>query len=242
MYSLLVGLGASIGLAWVAIRAPRKRGLAQVDAGLWCLAAALMGARAAYVAANWPYYRANPLEIAQLWNGGLAWPGALAGGLLALGILAWIRGVSPGNLMDGLLPLLPPLVVAIWLGCWQSGVAYGRLQPSCSFPAASARDEWGVVACRWPLQPAGALATIAIFIALDVLRTRLARPGQAACLAWLSLSLLLLGASFLRADPYPLWKGLRLETWAALTSSGLATLGSLYTFIRHAPSAALATG
>lgn len=237
MFSWLVGLGASLGLAWVAVSAPRKQALARVDAGLWCLAGALVGARAAYAAANWPYYRAHPLEIVQLWNGGLAWPGALAGGLLVVGILAWARRISPGSLADGLLPLLPPLIVAIWLGSWQSGVGYGRLEPSCAFPAVPARDEWGLSGCHWPLQPAGALATIIVFAVLDVLRARLARPGQAFCIAWLALSALLLGASLLRADPYPLWNGLRLETWAALASGGLAILSGLYTFIRPAPAA-----
>jgi hypothetical protein len=56
-----------------------------------------------------------------------------------------------------------------------------------------------------------------------------ARPGQLASLGWLSLSLIMFCLSFLRFDPSPLWRGLRLETWASLAFIGLALLSLLAT-------------
>jgi hypothetical protein len=70
-----------------------------------------------------------------------------------------------------------------------------------------------------PVQLIGAVLTVAIFWFVDWSRSRLRIPGQAASLGLLALSLQLFGLSFLRADPSPVWQGLRLDSWAALSYS-----------------------
>ncbi|MDW7674598.1 MAG: prolipoprotein diacylglyceryl transferase [Bacillota bacterium] len=47
------------------------------------LPAAFVGARLWYVIFNWSYYSAEPSQIIQVWNGGLAIHGGLIGGILA---------------------------------------------------------------------------------------------------------------------------------------------------------------
>lgn len=47
------------------------------------LFAGILGGRIYYVAFNWRYYGANPLEIPAIWHGGLAIHGGLIGGALA---------------------------------------------------------------------------------------------------------------------------------------------------------------
>ncbi len=203
-----------------------------VDAGLLVLFGSLVGARAVFVAVDWGHFQANPFEIIAVWSGGLTWAGALAGGLLALPFAARAENFTTGQLADGLLPLALPLTIAVWLGAWQSGSAYGPLAAG-QFWAIPARDEWGVLAARFPLQLIGALATLALFAGLDALRAKFKAPGQLASVALLGLSLILLAASFLRADPAPTWRGLRLETWACLAFGLFAVLAWLSPLLRR---------
>jgi len=48
----------------------------------WTVIFGILGARFYYVAFNLDYYMANPTEIIQIWNGGLAIHGGIIGGLL----------------------------------------------------------------------------------------------------------------------------------------------------------------
>lgn len=220
-FSLFASLGVVIGLAWLAWQAPPKMALRQVQAGLWASLGGLLGGRAAFVAVNWSYYQGRPLEILPVNQGGLAWPGALAGGLLALALVSWVTHSPLAELADNLTPLFAILAVCTWLGCWLDGVAYGA--PVAAWWGVPARDEWGNVALRWPLQPLGALLTVAWFWLVERYASQeRVQPGMAASLGLLGFSLMLLGFSFMRADPALLWLGMRLEAWAAL---GFACLG-----------------
>jgi phosphatidylglycerol:prolipoprotein diacylglycerol transferase len=230
-YSILLGLGTGIGLAWVVMSSPRRQAHNRLTAGIWFLFGGLLGARAVFVALNWPYFQAHPGESLLVFLGGLAWPGALAGGFLALGIYAWLNHLPLGSLADALVPLAAALAVSAWLGCWWDGCAYG--------PATSAwwglpgRDEWGAAAQRVPTQLLGALLTLLVIGLLDWGQKRLHRSGLAATLALLGLSLELFGLSFLRADPAPLWNGVRLEAWAALVFAGIAGVAIIITSLQH---------
>jgi phosphatidylglycerol---prolipoprotein diacylglyceryl transferase len=224
VYSVFLALGACVGLAWIAGRSSQKLALRQVEAGMWVLLGGLIGSRLAYVAASWLYYQDHILESPQFYRGGLSWPGALAGGLLALVTFAAFNHISLAGLADDLLPLLVALSVGAWLGCWVAGCTYGIASDAWwSIPSP---DEWGVVANRWPIQIWGALLTVGLFALLERLAgaTRL-KQGYRALLGLLGLSLILLGTSLLRADPAITWNGLRLEAWAALAFILLAFIG-----------------
>ena len=229
LFSVIIGLGASLGLALVALRTPPHRVASQLTAGLWLLLGALIAARAGFVAANWGYFQAHALEIPQLWLGGLSWAGAMAGGLFSLALVALLRRRGLGTLADEMVPLVLLLTLAAWLGAWEAGVAYGAADPQ-SWWAAPAIDEWGAWAVRLPLQPLGALASVALLWLIDQLHTRLRQPGEAASLALLGTGLTTLGLSFLRADPGQFWRGWRWDSWAALVLSGLAFIFCLAAF------------
>jgi phosphatidylglycerol---prolipoprotein diacylglyceryl transferase len=221
-FSILLGLGIGIGLAWVTWVSPRKQARHHLTAALWVLLGGLLGGRVVFVALNWPYFQSHAGETALVFLGGLAWPGALAGGWLALVIYAWASHLPLGHLADAMLPLVTALAVSAWLGCWLDGCAYGPA--ATAWWALPSRDEWGAVARRIPTQLLGALLTLVIVGLLDWSRKRLYRTGQAAALALLGLSIVLFGLSFLRADPAPQWNGLRLEAWAAIGYIGIAIL------------------
>ena len=235
-FSVLIGLGATTGLAWIAWKAPRNKALGQVNAGLWVLFGGLIGGRALFVSLNWAYFQSHFLESLQIFQGGISWAGALAGGMLALYVYAVLVQQSFGELADAMQPLVAALVVSAWLGCWLDGYAYG---PSVAWGGVPARDEWGNLSLRFPTQLFGALLTLGMYWAIEwdrpgILRKRgFNHPGRMAGLALIGLSLQFFGLSFLIAGPSQQWNGLRLSAWAAL---GFAIFGSLMlwvSFIRN---------
>lgn len=222
LFSLTVAFGSVFGLIWVVFESPKDEQRASLNAAIGVLLCALIGGRAAYVFVHWAYFHVQILEIPQVWLGGISWPGALAGGILGTFIMVWFYRISLGVLADRLLPLLASLSVAVWLGCWLSGCVYG-LEVSRGVPV---KDEWGIWHNRLPIQLISAFLTVALFWGIDRFQQRKGRliPGLAATLGLGGFSLILFGASLLRVDPYPLYNGLRLETWAALIFLGIAVV------------------
>lgn len=214
-FSILLGVGAGLGLLWAAWQAPPKHALLVVNAGLFSLLGGLLGGRLAYVLARWSYYQVHWQEIPQFYRGGLAWVGALVGGLLALLVYAGLVRQSAGYLLDALLPLIGLLTVGAWLACWLDGCAYGAT--SSALWALPARNEWGVITRRTPVQLIGALLAIVTFGMVDLFKTRFKSPGQVSLIALTVLLVEMLALSFLRADPAPTWRGLHMESWAALS-------------------------
>lgn len=213
-FSLFLSFGALTGLLLAGWRAPKKMAPRFLDAGLGILAGSLLGSRAMAVAVNWGYYQAHPGEIVQVWLGGLSGIGAMAGGVLAVILAAWWLHLPAGLLSDGFLPLAGTLVISAWLGCWVDGCSYGFA--SSAWWAMPARDEWGVIATRLPVQFLGAVSTLLLVWLLDRFHDRLPHHGTAAALGLMGFSAEIFGLSFLRADPTLLVYGLRLEAWGAL--------------------------
>jgi hypothetical protein len=81
---------------------------------------------------------------------------------------------------------------------------------------------------RLPLQLLGATLTLALFWLLDRLTGyQEFQSGMFASLGLLGFSALLLGLSFLRADPGMPWNGLRLDVWACLVFMGVSLIALL---------------
>lgn len=60
----------------------------------------IIGARLYYCLFKWEQYKDNPLEILQIWNGGLAIYGGIIGGIAAAYIVCKVRKMNFWNLMD----------------------------------------------------------------------------------------------------------------------------------------------
>lgn len=224
-FNLWVGLGASIGLWRVWRAAPQRQAAGWLNAGLLALTAALAGARLFYILENWDYYHQYPGEWIAFWQGGLSWPGAVAGAWLTVAWLALsYRPLSGQRIIrsplaligDRLYPLLPTLAVSVWLGCWQIGAAYGVELPEGTWWAMLAPDERGLVVPRFPLQPVAALSLLIFFWFIET-RIKPARtPGRLAATGTAGLLVHLLITSLLNASPSPVWRGLRVDTWFAI--------------------------
>ncbi len=213
-FSLLLGLGALTGLLLAGWRAPKKETIRYVDAAVGIMFGALLGSRSVMVAVNYGYYQSHPGEIFQVWLGGLSSIGALAGGILALFIVAKIWKIPAGLLADTLLPLVGALTVTAWLGCWVDRCSYGA--PVTAWWAVPGRDEWGVLARRVPVQLMGATLSLAFIWLLERASKYLPAPGLSASIGMFGLSAVIFGLSYLRVDPTPIWQGLRLEAWGAI--------------------------
>lgn len=64
------------------------------------LVLAIVGARLYHVVHLWEYYAANPIEIPQVWNGGLGIPGGIAGGALGVALYTRSNRLHPARWMD----------------------------------------------------------------------------------------------------------------------------------------------
>jgi phosphatidylglycerol:prolipoprotein diacylglycerol transferase len=229
-FSVFLGLGALTGLLLVGWRAPQKEAIRFLDAGLVVLSGALIGSRAITVVVNWGYYQTHPGEIIQVWLGGLSSIGALAGGLIAILLFAaWWR-ISAGSLADFFLPLAGTMTVTAWLGCWVDSCGYGL--PSGAWWALPGRDVWGVLAYRVPVQLLGAILTLALIWLLDRAGRQLPLSGMSAAIGLFLLSAEILTLSFLRADPTPIWQGLRIEAWGAIGLMALSAIIVVVLLIR----------
>jgi phosphatidylglycerol:prolipoprotein diacylglycerol transferase len=126
-YAALIGLGMVGGTA-VAYLAAQPRGLdptCTLDASLVAALGGLVGGRVAYVLAHWTYYSDHVKKALRPWDGGLAWPGALAGGLFAVLVYCAVRRMPTALVLDLLAPGAGMLAVCSWLGCFLNGCACG---------------------------------------------------------------------------------------------------------------------
>jgi phosphatidylglycerol:prolipoprotein diacylglycerol transferase len=126
-YAALIGLGM-IGGAVVAHLAAPRRGLdpaCALDASLVAALGGLAGGRGVYVLAHWTYYGDHLKKALRPWDGGLAWHGALAGGLVAVLIYCAIRRMPTALVLDLLTPGAGMLAACSWLGCFLNGCACG---------------------------------------------------------------------------------------------------------------------
>ena len=225
IYPWLVGLAAAVGLALSGWLAPPDWERPSLEGGALLVLGSLLGGRLDYVLRHWPFYQGHLVEALNLGAGGLAWPGAALGGVSFLLAYTLLGRYAPGQLADYLLPLGAALGVAAWLGCWFAGCAYGPLTAGL---ALSAVDESGAVAMRFPLQLLAALLTLAGFGLAEWLRPRWRQPGGPALLAALVSLGVLFGVSFWQADPGRIWRGWRLDNWAALIYAAPLVLSLLY--------------
>jgi len=213
-YAVIFAFSAALGLG-LSIWLYREDKIFLLDIGLAILFVSLIGARAGFVLRNLSYFKDNPLEIPQLWLGGLSWPGALIGAILTLGAIHLLWKEPLGDLAEALLPLLGFFVLAAWLTGWGSGIAYGPRTDA--WFGITVRDNLGLTDRRWPLPLLGAIFS-GVWTAGSILYPlkRGHKPGFRAALAAAGLSGINLIISLFRVDPAPALANLRWESWFSI--------------------------
>ncbi len=217
-FPLMIGIGIGVGLLWAVWPVSIFPDIAQarMESGSIALGGAVVGGRVGYVLVNWMYFQKNIAETIQIWSGGFSWTGSVAGALLAILITARVRKTSFGDLVDGLRPLLTSTAVSAWLASWMTGYAYGlEVDAWWGIPA---RNEWGFVAQRWPIQLVGTFSALGFHWLSDQLQARKwgKIPGLAASLELGGLFVTILALSPHRGDPAPQWGGIRVDSWVSI--------------------------
>ena len=239
-YTVLIDLGLAAALAWLYFTAPAGRGARRLDAGLAATVGAFTGARLLYIIVHGDYYLPHLEEILSFWQGGLSWPGAVAGGLL--GALWYCRRKH-----DTLWPLLDAAALPIallgllgWSGCLAAGCAYGFEVTPGEWPAwltTQQPDLFGLTLPRFPTQALGVLWSTR---ALGGVWRAAQRAGRwpAGALGALALALVALGMfalSFTRGDPAALVGGTRVDVLGSGLVLALAALAWAMRRFRSGP-------
>jgi phosphatidylglycerol:prolipoprotein diacylglycerol transferase len=233
-FSLILGIGTSLGLFWIAEASPRGQRIPWLLAAWLSLLGALLGARLAYVLEHLLYFSSHAAEIALFWHGGLAWEGALVGAVAVFPLIGKLWSWPLPLIADRLSRLLLPLALAAWIGMWLSGLGYGVTLSENVWWGMPAADVSGVTELRTPVQPL-ALASLLVFLGVLEfwLRARERRGGVRALATWIIFNADMLLFSLLRADPAPALLGWRIETWMALVYTLIGFLGTIYFFKDH---------
>lgn len=200
---------------------------------IWIQMAALLGSRLAFVIVHPEYYGANPGKVLAVWEGGLAWPGAILGAIAALVLIAFYREIKLAALADQMAVILLPVSISLWLGGWVSGVAYGAQLPEGTWYGFNTVDAYGQYAIRFPLQ---AITSILMLIGSGLIerRTQKSAAGLFAISESSLLMALLLATSIFRADPQQEWAGWPVEAWIASSLLTVSLAGVLIFSIRYA--------
>jgi len=128
-YSLIILAAVLIGFR-VVLREAGRKGFnrdAIYDMVPWLMLGGILGARLFHVIDHWQdTFAANPLTILNIWEGGLAIWGAVAGGLITLAIIAWRRKWKLAFLLDLFAPALVLGQAVGRLACIITGDAVGK--------------------------------------------------------------------------------------------------------------------
>ncbi|HZY42772.1 MAG TPA: prolipoprotein diacylglyceryl transferase [Anaerolineae bacterium] len=228
--ALSLGLIAALIVTGLEARSRHIRSALWLDAALAAITIGVVAARLGYAALNWAYFQHHPLEVLEIWEGGLSWHAGLIGGSIGAWLIAHrSRDHQPIELLDVFALAVPVGLAFGWIGSQFAATAYGReLYPGDPFfwLAVDRADLYGLVNPRWPSQTLGAAWSTIVLVGL-VLTRRRAWPAGARF--WLFVAAYSLGAfliGFTRGDDVPRLSGGRVDQLldAALVAVGLSQL------------------
>ena len=182
-YGIMIAIGLYVAIQ-VALREATRRGISRdqlMNVALLAAVLGIVGGRLYYVVQNNPsFYVHHPTEIIAVWQGGMAFFGAMAGGALAVAISSWRWHIPFWSLLD---------VGAIGMTI---GQAIGRIGNIINGDIVGYKTNgWGFEytnpntfgPLNVPVQPASLyelLISLALFVLLWNLRTRVHPAGMLA--------------------------------------------------------------
>jgi phosphatidylglycerol---prolipoprotein diacylglyceryl transferase len=182
-YGIMIALGLYAGIQ-VALRDAPRRGISReqlMNVALLAAVLGIVGGRLYYVVQNNPsFYLHHPTEIIAVWQGGMAFFGAIFGGGLAMAISAWRWRIPFWSLLDvGALGLtigqtigrVGNIINGDIVGYRTNGWGFEYTNPNTFGPP------------NVPVQPASLyelLISLALFLLLWNLRTRIHPEGMLA--------------------------------------------------------------
>ena len=102
--------------------------LAMDDLVVYMAAGIILGGRIGYVLFyNLPFYLVHPLDMLQVWNGGMSFHGGLLGAIVAMSVFAWRSGVSVLSVTDAVSVTVPIGIVCVRLANFIKPELWGRV-------------------------------------------------------------------------------------------------------------------
>jgi phosphatidylglycerol:prolipoprotein diacylglycerol transferase len=199
-YGVMVALAFLAGVVhWTALgrRERRPPGFGS-DLGFWIMLSGILGARLAYVAANWADFAAAPLEIVRIDQGGLIYYGGFLGACACLAIFARRHREPLWSLADFAVTALPLAHALGRIGCFLNGCCYGSITTVA----------WCVPvegACRHPVQLYEAGLNLALYFALLWYYPRRRKDGAVFALYLLTYPPIRFLLEFFRGDARQRW-------------------------------------
>ena len=234
-YGIMAALGFLVGILtwlWLGRRESRPPGFA-ADLGFWLMAGGIVGSRLAYVVANWSYYRAAPLEIVRIDQGGLIFYGGFLLACLALVLFARHHRVPVWHLADFAIPALAIGHALGRVGCFLNGCCYGRPAGDhlcgLAYPPVCEPGKLFPGVPLFPVQIIEAAALLAIWAVLLFAYPRRKKNGAVFALYLLLYPPVRFGLEYLRGDERQSWLALDV---AQVTSLALFLVGlALFAFL-----------
>lgn len=191
---LFAGGFLAAALHWTVLggRAGMPKGLG-IELCIWVIMASVVGARLAYVLANWDQFTDHPRAVLFIHQGGLIYYGGLIGAMIAIPLLAGIRHIPVWRMADFAISAVPLGHAIGRIGCLMNG---------CCFGAAS--ESWWAVPLdgirRHPVPLAEATLNLALYIFLLEMFQRKHREGRVFAAYLMIYPLIRLGLEFFRGD------------------------------------------
>lgn len=128
-YGVIIASGVVLAV-YLAVREAKRRQVSEdhiLNLVLYALPFALIGARAYYVAFEWPYYAAHPGEIIAIWHGGIAIYGALIAAAIVFIIYCRVKDLSAWLVLDIAAPTVMIAQAIGRFGNFMNQEAYGQI-------------------------------------------------------------------------------------------------------------------
>lgn len=97
---MCIAILAGMGVIFLMARYTGQHLEDYLDMAIFAIPAAVIGARLLYVLFSWSAYKESVLSVFAIWEGGLAFYGALLGGTIAIYIFAKVRMLWTAELLD----------------------------------------------------------------------------------------------------------------------------------------------
>lgn len=215
-YGLMLAV-AAIVCAFLMAKDGAKFGLKPdliYDLVFWIVLGGIVGARIFYIGLNTAYFFSHPLKIIMIHEGGLAWQGGFAGGLLS----GWLFVKKNKLQLPFMLDLAAPYVAlgqAIGrIGCFLNGCCYGKhFDHGIYFPLHGDH--------LYPTQLYDAFGLLLLFFMVQFCKKRTWFSGKVFILYLYGAATLRFVVEFFRADHEYLFLNLSVYQWVCLLIAGI---------------------
>jgi len=189
-YGVLVALGFFLGIQYIVKYSKNIIAKQQVyDFLFYVILIGIIGARLFYVCLDLNYYLSHPLEIIQVWKGGLVYYGGFISVLLFAFLYCKYKKINIVKLMDVFAPALALGHCFGRIGCFFSGCCYGKYS-----------DCFLAIAHKHPTQLYESFGNLVIFFILHTSLKKTHKDGYIFVLYMLLYSTLRFAVEFFRGD------------------------------------------